>query len=410
MKLERIVLRQIRMPLVHFFETSFGRTYERDIILVEATADGVSGWGEVTAGENPFYNEEWTDSAWPLLAITSRRACSATNFRAPKTWARSPRTSAATTWRAADWKPRSGTWKRGCARSRCGRQIGGGARREIPCGVSIGIQDSVEQLLEKIETELAAGYQRIKMKIKPGWDVDVVRQVRERFPADQADGRRQLRLHAGRHRASQEARRFYLMMIEQPLAHDDIIDHAELQAALETPICLDECIRTAHHAEQAIQLEACGIINIKLGRVGGFAEAKRVHDVVSRTGFRCGAAACSKRASAARTISRWPRCRISCCRATFPPASATGSGTSHSAGRGDRAGHDRTARRAGFRLRSRPRVSGEPGGAARGAVLIFMFKPSIFREYDIRGIADEELLDADVELLGRALGTYLDPA
>ena len=158
------------------------------------------------------------------------------------------------------------------------QQIGGGARREIPCGVSIGIQESVPKLLEKIERELAAGYQRIKMKIKPGWDVDVVRQVRERFPSIKlmADANSAYTLKDADHLKRLDD--FYLMMIEQPLAHDDIIDHAVLQAKLQTPICLDECIRSAHHAEQAIRVRACGIINIKLGRVGGFREAKRVHD------------------------------------------------------------------------------------------------------------------------------------
>ena len=142
-----------------------------------------------------------------------------------------------------------------------------------------GIQDSVPQLLEKIEKELAAGYQRIKMKIKPGWDVDVIRQVRERFPNTplMADANSAYTLaDADRLKRLDE---FALMMIEQPLAHDEIIDHAKLQAQLQTPICLDECIRSAHQAEQAIKMRACQIINIKLGRVGGFAEAKRVHDV-----------------------------------------------------------------------------------------------------------------------------------
>jgi O-succinylbenzoate synthase len=163
--------------------------------------------------------------------------------------------------------------------------IGGGARSEIPCGVSIGIQNSVDQLLEKIGRELQAGYQRIKIKIKPGWDVDVVRQVRARFPMIKlmADANSAYTLEdADRLKELDE---FYLMMIEQPLAHDDIIDHATLQSRLETPICLDECIRSAHHAEQAIRLRACGIINIKLGRVGGFLEARRVHDVAQAAGI-----------------------------------------------------------------------------------------------------------------------------
>jgi O-succinylbenzoate synthase len=134
-------------------------------------------------------------------------------------------------------------------------------------------------LFEKIETELAAGYQRIKMKIKPGWDVDVVRRVRERFPAIKlmADANSAYTLADTAHLKKLDD--FYLMMIEQPLGHDDIIDHADLQAKLDTPICLDECIRNARQAEQAIELDACRIINIKLGRVGGFSEALLVHNI-----------------------------------------------------------------------------------------------------------------------------------
>jgi o-succinylbenzoate synthase len=285
MKLERVVLRQIQMPLVHFFETSFSRTYKRDIILVEAVGDGLSGWGEVTAGENPFYNEEWTGSAWPVLRdyavprVLGRELRSAEDV-APLTAHIRGHNMARGGLEAAVWDLEAGRdgvplW----------RKIGGGARREIPCGVSIGIQDSVEQLIEKIETELAAGYQRIKMKIKPGWDVDVVRQVRERFPSIKlmADANSAYTLADVEHLKRLDE--FYLMMIEQPLSHDDIIDHAELQARLQTPICLDECIRTARHAEQAIKLRACGIINIKLGRVGGFSEAKKLHDVAQAAGI-----------------------------------------------------------------------------------------------------------------------------
>jgi len=285
MKVERITLRQICMPLIDFFETSFGRTTERHIILVEAQGEGVSGWGEVTAGENPFYNEEWTASAWMILR----------DYAAPRVVGRELES-------AADVYPLT-AHIRGHNMARGGletavwdlaarldgvplwKKIGGGARREIPCGVSIGIQDTVERLLEKIKRELAAGYQRIKIKIKPGWDVDVVRRVRERFPRIKlmADANSAYTLaDADRLRQLDD---YYLMMIEQPLSHDDIVDHAELQRKLQTPICLDECIRTAHHAEQAIRLGACGIINIKLGRVAGFIEAKRVHDVAQAAGI-----------------------------------------------------------------------------------------------------------------------------
>src|SRR5437588_702371 len=277
-KVDRIVLRHIRMPLVHFFETSFGRTYERDIILVEAIADGISGWGEVTAGENPFYNEEWTGSVWPLLIDYIAPRVLRYEFSSPAEVA--SRTAYSRGHNMTRGGIETAVWD---LQARVNNEplwktIGGGDRREIACGVSIGIQDTVEELLGKIETELAAGYQRIKMKIKPGWDVDVIAQVRERFPAIKlmADANSAYTLaDAAR---LKELDRFYLMMIEQPLAHDEIIDHAVLQAKLDTPICLDECIRSAHHAEQAIRLRACGIINIKLGRVGGFREARRVHD------------------------------------------------------------------------------------------------------------------------------------
>jgi len=283
-RIERIVLREIRMPLVHFFETSFGRTTERRILIVEAISGGVSGWGEITCGENPFYNEEWTDSAWLIARDYAAPRVLGCDFES-----------------AADVAPRF-THIRG-HRMACGgieaaawdleaRMKGaplpkhvGGELTEIACGVSIGIQNSVPELLKKIETELQAGYQRIKMKIKPGWDVEVVREVRREFPAIRlmADANSAYTLaDADRLKQLDE---FDLMMIEQPLAHDDIIDHAALQARLATPICLDECVRTAHHAEQAIAMRACGVINIKLGRVGGFREAKRVHDVARKHGI-----------------------------------------------------------------------------------------------------------------------------
>jgi O-succinylbenzoate synthase len=267
------------MPLVHFFETSFGRTYERDIILVESIADGLSGWGEVTCGENPFYNEEWTDSAWLILKDYAAPHVLRKEFGSASDIA--PRLAHIRGHNMARGGLEAAVWDLEARRKNrpLWHEIGGGARRAIPCGVSIGIQDSVEQLLSKIETEVEAGYQRIKMKIKPGWDVEIIREVRSRFPTIKlmADANSAYTLaDAGRLKALDE---FYLMMIEQPLGYDEIIDHAKLQAQLQTPICLDECIRSAHQAEQAIQMGACRIINIKLGRVGGFAGAKAVHDV-----------------------------------------------------------------------------------------------------------------------------------
>jgi o-succinylbenzoate synthase len=284
-QVERIVLRQIHMPLVHFFETSFSRMHERDIVLVEAIADGLSGWGEITCGENPFYNEEWTESAWLI----------ARDYAAPRVLKHSFEHAADVAARTAHIRGHHmacggievAIWDLEARRNgvSLAKQIGGGARTEIPCGVSIGIQDSVPQLIEKIRTEVDAGYQRIKMKIKPGWDVDVIREVRKAFPNIllMADANSAYTL--GDVDRLKQLDEFNLMMIEQPLAHDEIIDHVTLQAQLKTPICLDECIRSAHQAEQAIRMNACRIINIKLGRVGGFSEAKRVHDVAQKHGI-----------------------------------------------------------------------------------------------------------------------------
>jgi O-succinylbenzoate synthase len=247
-QIERVVLREIRMPLVHFFETSFGRTYERKILLVEAIGQGLSGWGEVTAGENPFYNEEWTDSAWLLVRDYVAPRVLKHNFECAAEVA--DRTAHIRGHQMARGGVEAAVWDLEARQIgvSLAQQIGGGARAEIPCGVSIGIQDTVAQLIEKIGTEVNAGYQRIKIKIKPGWDVDVVREVRRVFPDIRlmADANSAYTLaDALRLKALDE---FNLMMIEQPLAHDEIIDHAVLQSQLQTPICLDECVRPAHHA------------------------------------------------------------------------------------------------------------------------------------------------------------------
>jgi O-succinylbenzoate synthase len=254
-------------------------------VLVEVVANGVSGWGEVTAGENPFYNEEWTESSW--LIVRDYVAPRVLNYELSGPEETASRTSHIRGHLMARGGLEAAVWDLAARQANVSlaQQIGGGARTDIGCGVSIGIQDSVPQLIKKIETEVNAGYQRIKMKIKPGWDVDVIREVRAAFP--------NIRLMADANSAYtladidrlRKLDEFNLMMIEQPLAHDEIIDHVALQAQLKTPICLDECIRSAHQAEQAIRMKACGIINIKLGRVGGFHEAKRVHDMAQAHGI-----------------------------------------------------------------------------------------------------------------------------
>ena len=279
MQIDRIKLRRIRMPLVHFFETSFGRTYEREMIIVEAVSEGLSGWGEVTCGEKPFYNEEWTGSAWMILR----------DYAAPRILRHEFSSAADVAARTAHIRghlmARGGLevaiWDLQARRNGVPlyQEIGGGARQEIPCGVSIGIQDSVEQLLNKIDIELAAGYRRIKVKVKPGWDVNVLEKIRARW-ADitlSCDANSAYTLDQVEHLRSFD--QFNLLMIEQPLWDDDIFYHARLQKELRTAICLDESIVSARTAAIALETGACRIVNIKVGRVGGFTEAKKIHDI-----------------------------------------------------------------------------------------------------------------------------------
>ncbi|MBI3933564.1 MAG: o-succinylbenzoate synthase [Acidobacteria bacterium] len=284
MKLDRVTLREIRMPLVSAFETSFGATSQRRILLVEVEGEGAIGWGEVTATEGPFYNEESTDTAWYILkhfAISrAMEAPLATASQAAARWSNIRGQRMATAGLEAalwDWEAK--------LQGRPLHALLGGVHHEIPCGVSIGIKSTVEQLIETIAKEVAAGYQRVKLKIKPGWDLEVLERVRERFPRLKlmADANCAYTLKDKAHLKLLD--RFYLMMLEQPLAHDDLIDHARLQQYIETPLCLDESIRTLRHAEQAIELGACRILNIKLGRVGGFADARAIHDCCQAAGI-----------------------------------------------------------------------------------------------------------------------------
>src|ERR1044072_8148507 len=284
MNIRTIELREIRLRLVHFFETSFGRTIERRIMLVRVgDAGGAQGGGARTGGEGPFYCEEWIDSAWEVTRLFLAKMVLGQEVEGAAAIGelmRSPRGN-----RMAKASIETACWD--LEAKRLGvplwRQLGG-VRPEIPCGVSIGIQDTPEQLLEKIEKELAAGYQRIKIKIKPGWDREVVEKVRARFPGIRlmVDANSAYTLaDAPLLRALDE---FDLMMIEQPLAYDDREDHAKLQRQIKTPVCLDESVRSAEDARKAIEMGACRIINVKLGRVGGHNEAARVEAVCRESG------------------------------------------------------------------------------------------------------------------------------
>lgn len=278
MRIGKLTLREIHLRLRSPFETSFGKTELRRILLVETDVDGVSGWGECTAGENPYYSYETVETAWLILRdflwpiLRGREIASASevwDLLSPVRGHNMAKGALETAlWDAEAKQKNLPLWK-----------LLGGVREEIPCGVSIGIQPSVTQLISQVEKELAAGYQRIKIKIKPGHDVALVHALRERFPRMRlmVDANSAYRLDDAPLLKQLDA--YYLIMIEQPLGWDDIYSHALLQRRLDTPICLDECIHEVEHARAAIETGACRIINIKLGRVGGHTAARRIHDL-----------------------------------------------------------------------------------------------------------------------------------
>jgi o-succinylbenzoate synthase len=278
MKIEKVTLREIWMRLKSPFETSFGVTEERRILLVEVIADGVQGWGEITAMESPSYNSETTDTAWHIVS----------DFIAPALIGLDPSAAAEVPallarirgHRMAKAGVENALWdieaqQKGIPLWR----LLGGTREEIACGVSLGIRENAVSLVNKVEQEIGSGYQRIKLKIKPGKDLDFIAAVREQFPDIllSVDANSAYSLEDTPH--LREFDRFNLLMIEQPLGWDDIYSHSRLQGQIGTAICLDECINSPRDAEMALELGACRIINIKLGRVGGHSAARRVHDV-----------------------------------------------------------------------------------------------------------------------------------
>jgi len=282
MRVERMELRLLRLPLVRFFETSFGRIHDRTFVVVTAEEDGVAGIGECVADANPFYTAETTRTAWHII----------TEFIAPLVLGREfahpgevfdalavirGHNMAKAAVEMAAWDLFARQQGRPLA-----EVLGGSPERiasGIASGVSIGIQDSLEQLLERVAIERQAGYQRIKIKIKPGWDLGAVAAVRARFgPIPlMVDANAAYQLDDASHLAELDG--YGLMMIEQPLDYDDVRDHAALQRQLRTPICLDESLHTPRQARDALEIGACRIINIKPGRVGGHGQSIRMHDV-----------------------------------------------------------------------------------------------------------------------------------
>ncbi len=281
MKIEAITLREIHMPLVHFFETSFGRTTERRILLVTLHTDGPEGWGECVAGEDPFYSEESIDTAWyaterylapALLGKDIARGAEAPALLGKIRGHRMAKGAVENAlWDAEAQARQVPLWK-----------LFGGTQNEIACGVSIGIQNSHEQLLEKIDTEVKAGYRRIKVKCKPGWDVEVFEKIRARWPGIvlSCDANSAYTLDQIEHLKKFD--QFNLLMIEQPLWHDDFYFHAQLQKQIKSAICLDEAIHNRRDAQAAAELGSCRIINIKVGRVGGFSEAIAIHNAAQK--------------------------------------------------------------------------------------------------------------------------------
>jgi len=284
MRIREVTLRELRMKLVAPFETSSERTEERRIILAEVLADGVIGWGECVAGERPFYSPETTDTAWLVMRdflwpmIKHKDIATASEAWSLMEAVRGHNMAKAAL-EAALWDAEAK--QKGVSLSK----LVGGTREEIACGVSIGIKESLDELAEAVRKELAAGYQRVKIKIKPGKELPQVKRLREEFPSIKlmVDANSAYRMEDWELLKQLEG--FYLMMIEQPLGWDDLYAHVELQKKLQTAICLDECIHTEEQARAAILLGACKIINIKLGRVGGYTVAKRIHDLCEKGGL-----------------------------------------------------------------------------------------------------------------------------
>lgn len=278
MKIERVDLLVVRMELVRSFETSSSQRRYLEHILVKAYADGLVGWGECASPIDPYYCEETTETCWHMLK----------DFLVPATLGRP--WSTIEELMAPLRKVKRNNFAKAGLEMACfdllaqaeGQPLHaqlGGTRGEILSGVSLGIEQDTQRLFAIIDQYIDEGYRRVKLKIGPGRDVEVISKVRERYPdlPLMADANSAYRLSDLP--MLQQLDQFGLMMIEQPLAHDDIIDHAQLQAGLRTPICLDECIHSAEDARKALDLDSGRIINIKVSRLGGLLEAKKVHDL-----------------------------------------------------------------------------------------------------------------------------------
>ena len=278
MFIEQLTLRELHMKLVAPFQTSMETTTVRRILLSEVVVDGVVGWGECVAGETPSYSPETTDTAWHVLRDHLWPMVKGAQFAsASEVWSLLSRVRGHNMAKAA---LESAVWDAEAKRENISlAKLIGGVRMELASGVSIGVKASLEELAQAVKVELEAGYQRVKIKIKPGYDLQPVKRLRTEFPSIKLMVDANSAYTLADEPLLKKLDEFYLMMIEQPLGWDDLYSHAELQNKLITPICLDECIHGEEQARAAIRLGACRIVNIKLGRVGGFTPARRIHDV-----------------------------------------------------------------------------------------------------------------------------------
>ena len=270
----------MRLPLVRFFETSFARVHDRTFVLVKVEQDGASGFGECVAEANPYYSSETTTTAWHIIRDFIAPLVLGRDFTHPREIY--PALARIRGHNMAKAAVEMAAWdlfarQQGVPLSR----VLGGSRNSIESGVSIGIQDSLDELVDRVRVERDAGYRRIKIKVKPGWDLEAVARIRREFGQVplMVDANAAYSLSDAAHLAKLDDHE--LMMIEQPLDYDDIRDHAELQGRLRTPICLDESIHTVQAARDAIDRRACRIINIKPGRIGGHGPSIELHDVAA---------------------------------------------------------------------------------------------------------------------------------
>lgn len=285
MEIQRIVLRHMKMDLLHPFTTAVGTEYDKDFILIEVkTKDGITGWAESVAAIDATYKEETVKTNWHmmedfLIPVLLKEPISHPDEVSERFHHVRGNYMAKAALEGAIWDAYAKQQGVSLARAL------GGTLEKIEVGVSIGIQDTVEELLALIEGHLQEGYKRIKVKIQPGWDLNILAEIRKHYPDIplMADANTAYTLEDIETLKAMD--QFNLMMIEQPLGFDDIVDHAQLQAQIETPICLDESIHSVEDVRKAIHLGSCKIINIKIGRVGGLTESKKIHDLCAANGI-----------------------------------------------------------------------------------------------------------------------------